>query len=92
MGAKKIIGLDISEEMIQRAKENPMRSACETYEICDAENICDKLIEIPATLGLVPGRMLEEGCFDLAIAIFLFNCKSTQVDSRDKYYCCRCSL
>jgi len=86
MGAKKIIGLDVSEEMIQRAKENPMRSACETYETCDAENICVKLMEIPATLGLVPGRMLEEGCFDLAIAIFLFNCKSNPVNSRDKHY------
>ena len=74
MGAQRIVGLDVSEEMIERAKANPQRSSRETYEICDAESIVAKLTEMPASLGLVPGRMLKEGCFDLAIAIFLFNC------------------
>eukprot|EP00957_Ditylum_brightwellii_P199715 15224408-Ditylum_brightwellii.AAC.1 len=73
MGAKRIVGLDVSEEMIERAKANPMKSSCETYMACDAERIMEKLAEMPASLGLVPGRLLQEGCFDLAMAIFLFN-------------------
>merc|ERR1740124_1556 len=73
IGAKKILGLDVSAEMIERAKANPMKSRNETYETCDAETILQKLNEKPTTLGVTPGRMLDEGCFDMAMAIFLFN-------------------
>ena len=74
MGAKRIIGFDISSEMIERARTNPERSSTrEVYQTCDAENIMDTLRKMPATLGIVPGRILEQGCFDLAVAIFLFN-------------------
>ena len=76
MGAKSVLGLDISGEMIERAKANPQKSDKETYEACDAEKVVETLFkDKPASLGLVPGRMLQQGCFDLATAIFLFNCE-----------------
>ena len=73
MGAKRIVGLDVSSAMIEKANANPAKSSRETYMTCDADNIISIFNEMPATLGLIPGRMLEEGCFDMAIAIFLFN-------------------
>jgi len=73
MGARRVVGLDISEEMIERANANPMKSIQETYTTCDADKILEKLNGAPASFGLVPGRLVSEGCFDLAIAIFLFN-------------------
>jgi len=73
MGATRVVGLDVNREMIRRANANPSKSSCETYEICDACDIVEKFNQLPATLGLVPGRMLDEGCFDLVVAISLFN-------------------
>jgi len=35
--------------------------------------ITKKLTEMPASLGMMPGRILIDGCFGLAMAIFLFN-------------------
>ena len=43
MGAKRIIGFDISGEMIERAKTNPNKSNREFYETCDADKIVHKL-------------------------------------------------
>ena len=73
MGAKRVVGFDVSNEMVERAKTNPERSSHEIYQTCDAENIMETLHMMPASLGIVPGRMLDRGCFDLAVAIFLFN-------------------
>ena len=73
MGAKRIVGLDVSSAMIEKANANPVKSSRETYVTCDADKIIETFNNTPAELGLVPGRMLEEGSFDMAIAIFLFN-------------------
>ena len=73
MGAKRIVGLDVSSAMIEKANANPSKSAFETYITSDADKIVETFNKMPATLGLVPGRMLTVGSFDMAIAIFLFN-------------------
>ena len=73
MGAKRIVGLDVSSAMIEKANANPVKSSRETYVTSDADKIIETFNNMPAELGLVPGRMLEEGSFDMAIAIFLFN-------------------
>jgi len=73
MGAKKVVGFDVSSEMIEKANSNPQKSGRETYRVCDATKLVKEVERTPAALGIVPGRMLDEGCFDLSIAIFLFN-------------------
>ena len=73
MGANRVVGLDVSPEMVERARKNPERSGKEYYATCDASDICKALRERAAEFGVLPGRMTTEGCFDLAVAVFLFN-------------------
>jgi len=73
MGASKIVGIDVSAEMIARARQNESCSPAETYLIGDATKLVDIVYRQSARLGFVPGALLEDGCFDLAVGIFLFN-------------------
>lgn len=63
IGAKRIVGLDVSPSIIEKANVNPLKTASETYVTCDADKILETFHEKP----------LEQGSFDMAVAIFLFN-------------------
>ena len=74
MGARKLVGMDVSQEMIARAQQNPnSNSYVESYIVGDATQLVDTIRSKPAELGIMPGLMKKDGCFDLAVAIFLFN-------------------
>jgi SAM-dependent methyltransferase/pyrroloquinoline quinone (PQQ) biosynthesis protein C len=72
MGAGAVTGLDISENMVAKARENAT-SENENYLVGDAGNLKAILEANPATVGIVPGAATEIGCFDLAVGIFVFN-------------------
>jgi SAM-dependent methyltransferase/pyrroloquinoline quinone (PQQ) biosynthesis protein C len=72
MGADAVTGIDISSEMVARARENALM-ANETYLVGDAAQLKAVVEANLATLGIVPGAATEIGCFDLAVGIFVFN-------------------
>jgi SAM-dependent methyltransferase/pyrroloquinoline quinone (PQQ) biosynthesis protein C len=81
MGAGAVTGLDISENMVAKARENAT-SENENYLVGDARNLKDILESNPATVGIVPGAATEIGCFDLAVGIFVFN--YTSIDDMNR--------
>jgi SAM-dependent methyltransferase len=78
-GAEKIVGCDVSPEMVNAAQRaetaNPLGNIF--YLTCDAANMKQSLMKDATLVGMIGGAEIERGCFDTAIAVFLFNYVST---------------
>lgn len=71
LGAASVVGVDVSEEMVARATEAASRA--ESYICADAVDVAAAVTSNPAALRVLPGVDTALGCFDLALAVFLFN-------------------
>jgi len=73
LGANRVIGVDISEEMIKKAIENPMTTSSEYYLHGDATKVRDLVMEHRSVLPTSVRTEIADGCFDLAVGVFVFN-------------------
>eukprot|EP01035_Chromulina_nebulosa_P024276 gene24276-31557_t len=71
MGAASVVGIDISEEMIKRARARA--SPNEHYFHGNAVSSYDIVMGNTAYLPTSVGVELKNGCFDLVAGVFLFN-------------------
>jgi SAM-dependent methyltransferase/alpha-ketoglutarate-dependent taurine dioxygenase len=71
MGASKVVGVDISEDVIDKARMK--KGEGEYFATGDAQEIKDLLIEKHGEVDLMLGSQFEIGAFDLCTAVFLFN-------------------
>lgn len=71
LGAASVVGVDVSAEMVARAAE--AASPAESYIRADAVDVKAAVTSNPAALRVLPGVDTAMGCFDLALAVFLFN-------------------
>ena len=79
-GARKVVGVDVSEQMVKVA-EHAARADDDSnmyFLHADAINIMQALCDNAPAVGMLGGAEIERGCFDLAIAVFLFNYVETK--------------
>ena len=72
-GATKIVGVDISSSMIEAASSHPDKSHTEYYINGDATNLKETILKTTNKTNLMPGAQFDIGCFDLSVAVFVFN-------------------
>lgn len=79
-GVRKVVGVDVSEGMVAAASasERSERLGNMYYLAADALEIKQALCDNAPSVGMLGGAEIERGCFDLAIAAFLFNYVSTK--------------
>jgi len=79
-GVRKVVGVDVSEGMVAAASaaERADRLGNMYYLAADALDIKQALCANAPSVGMLGGAEIERGCFDLAIAAFLFNYVSTK--------------
>jgi len=84
MGARKVVGVDISKEMIAKAERTAKEQGIaipdrQCFLVGSANKLTQTLHDNFHRVGVLPGADLYQfGCFDMSVAIFLFNYLSTQ--------------
>ena len=73
LGAAKVVGLDVSPDMIEAANNNPDKSPKEHYLVGDSVQLKESIINNASNINVMLGAQLDVGTFDSCVAIFLFN-------------------
>eukprot|EP00569_Conticribra_weissflogii_P003736 CAMPEP_0171330372 /NCGR_PEP_ID=MMETSP0878-20121228/1957_1 /TAXON_ID=67004 /ORGANISM="Thalassiosira weissflogii, Strain CCMP1336" /LENGTH=1114 /DNA_ID=CAMNT_0011830647 /DNA_START=649 /DNA_END=3993 /DNA_ORIENTATION=- len=73
MGAKKVVGIDVSPGMINCAKVHPNKGVNEFFLVGDASGLKQNLIDQWSSCNIMLGENFDVGTFDLGVAVFLFN-------------------
>ncbi|KAL7549535.1 hypothetical protein ACHAWF_012835 [Thalassiosira exigua] len=74
LGAAKVVGLDISQGMIDKAQQHKNKADSEYFLVADAGTGLKKtLLEKSGEANIMMGSGFDVGSFDLGTAVFLFN-------------------
>eukprot|EP01025_Chloroclados_australasicus_P008327 TRINITY_DN1291_c0_g1_i12.p1 TRINITY_DN1291_c0_g1~~TRINITY_DN1291_c0_g1_i12.p1 ORF type:complete len:1337 (-),score=114.99 TRINITY_DN1291_c0_g1_i12:1253-5017(-) len=76
-GACYVLGCDVSGEMVRAAVQEEVRNPLNgiKYIQADARDLVDSILKqgMSSTVGFASKVQFDSGCFDLAIAVFVFN-------------------